>query len=79
MKSVTSPPLLIIMAGRLPGDAVNRIVVRFKNNKEEPAIQKATKVAYSTIYRIRLNLDPWSTPYPPPTIILGRPRGFLQY
>jgi len=40
MKSVTSPPLPIIMAGRLPGGAVNRIVVRFKNNKEEPTIQR---------------------------------------
>ena len=67
------------MVGRLPDDVVNRIVVRLENNEEVPAIQKATKVAYSTIYRIRLNLDLWGAPYPPPTVILGRPRGLLPY
>jgi hypothetical protein len=60
MKSIIPPPLpplLIIMVGRLPDDVVNRIVVRLENNEEVPAIQEATKVAKSTIYRIRLNLD----------------------
>jgi hypothetical protein len=71
--------LLITMVGRLPDDVVNRIVVRLKNNEEVPAIRKAIKVAKSTIYRIRLNLDLWGTPYPPPTVVLGRPRGLLPY
>jgi hypothetical protein len=52
MKLVTLLLLLIIIASRLLSNTINRIVVRFKNNKEELTIQKATKVAYLTIYRI---------------------------
>ena len=58
MKPNIPPPSLIIMDVRLPDDVVNCIVIRLVNNEEVPAIQKATKVAYSTIYRIRPNLDP---------------------
>jgi hypothetical protein len=77
--TTTTATTTIIMVGRLPDDVVNRIVVCLKSNEEVPAIEEATKVAKSTIYRIRLNLDIWGTPYPPSTVILGRPRGLLPY
>jgi hypothetical protein len=55
MKSIIPLPPPIIRVGRLLDDVVNRIVVGLENNEEVLAIQKATYVAYSTIYRIRLN------------------------
>jgi hypothetical protein len=65
------------MVGKLPDDVVNRIVVRLEGNEEVLAIHEATKVAKSTIYRIRLNLDLWGAPYPLLAVILGRLRGLL--
>lgn len=67
------------MISKLPDHVVNRIVVRLESNEEAPAIHKATKVAKSTIYRVQLNLNLWGTPYPPPTVILRRPRSLLLY
>lgn len=42
-------------------------------------IYGGTEVARTTITRIRLSLEYWGEPYPPPCVRQGRPRKLLQY
>ena len=65
------------MPRKLPDDAVHRLLVRLEAGEPVPAIAKALHVAKTTFYRIQTNIDIWSKPYPPPTVVMGRPRLLL--
>ena len=65
------------MPGRLPDGLVNRIKIYLDLDRPIGEIVERTKVSRSTIFRIRLNLDVFGTPYPPRTVKLGRPRSLL--
>jgi hypothetical protein len=65
------------MPARLPDDVIFRIQLRLECGESPKAIHEATKVSLSTIYRVQLNLDLFSQPYTPSTVVLGRPRALL--
>jgi hypothetical protein len=65
------------MPRKLPDDAVHRLLVRLEAGEPVPAIAKALHVAKTTVYRIQTNIDIWGKPYPPPTVVMGRPRLLL--
>ena len=67
------------MVRRLADDVVNRILIRLSTSKPVPSIARAIGVAYETVYRIERNVELWGTPYPQPTVKLGRPRLLLLY
>ena len=66
------------MPRKLPDDAVHRLLVRLEAGEPVPAIAKALHVAKTTVYRIQTNIDIWGKPYPPPTVVMGRPRLLLS-
>jgi hypothetical protein len=72
-----SPINYIIMPARLPDDVIYRIQLRLECGESPAEIHTATKVSKRTIERIRLNLDLFSQPYTPSTVVLGRPRALL--
>jgi hypothetical protein len=65
------------MPARLPDDVIYRIQLRLECGESPVEIHKATKASISTIQRMRLNLDLFSQPYTPSTIVLGRPKALL--
>jgi hypothetical protein len=65
------------MPARLPDDVIFRIQLRLECGESPKAIYEATKVSLSTIYRMQLNLNLFSQPYAPSTVVLGRPRALL--
>jgi hypothetical protein len=65
------------MPARLPDDVIFRIQLRLECGESPKAIHEAIKVSLSTIYRVQLNLDLFSQPYTPSTVVLGRPRALL--
>jgi hypothetical protein len=65
------------MPARLPDDVIFRIQLRLECGESPKAIHEATKVSLSTIYRVQLNLDLFSQPYTPSTVVLRRPRALL--
>ena len=66
------------MGRRLPKDILNRVIIRFEAGETVPEVYRATKVAKSCLYKLRLNIDLWGTPYPPPTVKLGLPKALLR-
>ena len=65
------------MPRRLPEDVVHRILIRLEAEEPVPAIAQALHVGKNTIYRIQANMDLWGSPYPPATVVMGRPRLLL--
>jgi hypothetical protein len=65
------------MPARLPDDVIYRIQLRLECGESPVEIHKATKVSISTIQRVRLNLDLFSQPYTPSTVVLRRPKALL--
>lgn len=65
------------MVAKLPDDVVHRIKVRFECGETIAQIQDAVKVSQPTLYRLRLNFELFGQLYPPPTVVLGRPRALL--
>ena len=65
------------MPARLPDDVLYRISVRLECGESVAQIHEAMKVSLSTLYRLRLNFDLFGQAYPPPTIVLGRPKLLL--
>ena len=65
------------MPARLPDDVLYRIKIRLDCGESVAQIHDATKVPISTLYRLRLNFDLFGQAYPPPTVVLGRPRLLL--
>jgi hypothetical protein len=65
------------MPARLPDDVIYRIQLRLECGESPKAIHEATKASRSTIYRVQLNLDLFSQPYTPSTVVLGRPKALL--
>ena len=66
------------MGRKLPLDILNRVIIHFEAGETVPMVHKATKVAKSCLYKLRLNIDLWGAPYPPPTVKLGRPKALLR-
>jgi hypothetical protein len=67
------------MPGRLPDSVVHRIVVRLSVGEDPVAIAQVVGVSRASVYRIQLNIDLFNAPYPPTTVVLGRPRAMLPY
>ena len=62
------------MANRLPAHILTELLVRIDQNESPTQIERELKVARSTTYRIKDNLELWGAPYPAePTTKLGRP------
>ncbi len=57
------------MGRRLAPEVVYRIRVRIKAGEEVLAIAKAIDVSCPTVYKIKLNLDIYSEPYAPVSLI----------
>ncbi|OCK95125.1 uncharacterized protein K441DRAFT_717901, partial [Cenococcum geophilum 1.58] len=57
------------MGRRLASEVVYRIRVRIEAGKEVPAISKAINVSCPTVYKIQLNLNLYSEPYAPASLI----------
>ena len=57
------------MGRRLPDKVIYRIRIYIKASEAVLAIADAVKVAKKTIYKMRLNLNIWSEPYAPPTVV----------
>jgi hypothetical protein len=66
------------MGRKLSKDVLNRVIIHFEAGDSVPVIHKATKVAKSCLYKLRLNIDLWRTPYAPPTVKPGRPKALLR-
>jgi hypothetical protein len=66
------------MGRKLPKAVLNRVIIHFEAGETVPVVHKATKVAKSCLYKLRLNIDLYGTPYPPPTVKLGRPKALLR-
>jgi hypothetical protein len=66
------------MGRKLSKDVLNRVIIHFEAGETVPVVHKATKVSKSCLYKLRLNIDLWGTPYPPPTVKLGRPKALLR-
>lgn len=65
------------MVAKLPDDVVHRIKVRFECEESIAQIHDAMKVSKPTLYRLHLNFELFGQLYPPPTVVLGRPRTLL--
>jgi hypothetical protein len=66
------------MGRKLAADVLNRVIIHFEAGETVPEVHKATKVTKPCLYKLRLNIDLWGTPYPPPTVKLGRPKALLK-
>ncbi|KAF2187361.1 hypothetical protein K469DRAFT_705050 [Zopfia rhizophila CBS 207.26] len=66
------------MVRRLPDGTVNVIQAYLEADRPANEIMEVTKASRATIYRIRLNLDVFGTPYPPNTVKRGRPCTVLR-
>jgi hypothetical protein len=66
------------MGRKLAADILNRVIIHFEAGKTVPEVHKATKVSKPCLYKLRLNIDFWETPYPPPTLKLGCPKALLK-
>ena len=66
------------MSRKLPKDILNRVIIHFEAGETVPEVHKATKVSKSCLRKLRLNIDFWGTPYPPPTVKLGRLKALLK-
>jgi hypothetical protein len=62
------------MGRRLPEHVANRIVTHLTCDRPIKKIVACGLASKTTIYKIRLNVDLWGTPYPPSTVRLGRPK-----
>lgn len=62
------------MGHKLPKDVVHAIISLLRINTPVKEIKRVTKASNDTIYRMRLNLELFNAPYPPPTIMIGRPK-----
>ena len=65
------------MVAKLPDDVIHRIKVRFECGEGIAQIHDAVKVPKRTLYRLHLNFELFGQLYPPPTMVLGRPRTLL--
>jgi hypothetical protein len=66
------------MGRKLSEDVLNRVIIHFEAGETVPVVHKATKVAKSCLYKLRLKIDFWGAPYAPPTVKLGRPKALLR-
>lgn len=62
------------MGRKLPKDIVSVIISLLRTDTPVKEIKRVTKASHYTIYRMRLNLDLFGGPYPPPSVITGRPK-----
>jgi hypothetical protein len=68
---------LLNMPARLPDDVLYRIKVRLDRGDGISRIQKEIKASSRTLRRIRDNFELFGEPYPPQSVVLGRPRTLL--
>ena len=61
------------MGRRLPNSTINVIQAYLKADRPVSEFIEVIKAARATIYKIRLNLNVFSTPYLLTTVKLGRP------
>ncbi|KAF2195671.1 hypothetical protein K469DRAFT_699266 [Zopfia rhizophila CBS 207.26] len=66
------------MGRRLPDGTVNVIQAYLEADRPVSEIMEVTNAGRSTIYKIRLNLEVFGTPYPPNTVKRGRPCTVLR-
>ena len=50
-------PTTTTMGRKLPADVLNRVIIHFEAGETVPVVHKATKVAKSCLYKLRLNID----------------------
>jgi hypothetical protein len=62
------------MGHKLSADILNHVIIHFEAGYTVPEVHEATKVSKSCLYKLWLSIDLWGTPYPPPTVKLGRPK-----
>ena len=60
------------MGRRLPAPTVYLICRQLEAGEDLQAIASYFKVAISTVYDYRLNIDLFGSPYPPRTVHIGR-------
>ena len=65
------------MGRKLPDEVVNHVLAHFQAGRTVPQVHEATKIAKSCLYKLRLNMDLWGTPYAPPTVKTGHPKALL--
>ncbi|KAF2195150.1 hypothetical protein K469DRAFT_544571 [Zopfia rhizophila CBS 207.26] len=56
------------MGQKLPATTVNLVIAYLNNNRPVEEITNVTKASSATVYRIRLSLDLFGTPYAPRTV-----------
>ncbi|KAF2177471.1 hypothetical protein K469DRAFT_807677, partial [Zopfia rhizophila CBS 207.26] len=72
-------PCTVNMGQKLPATTINLVIAYLNDNRPVEAITNVTKASSATVYRIRLSLDLFGTPYAPRTVRQGRPARLTRF
>ncbi|KAF1936904.1 hypothetical protein EJ02DRAFT_470102 [Clathrospora elynae] len=67
------------MARKLDSEKRRDILVNLANGKGFKTIARCHQVCRKTVKRIELSMDLYGVPYPPQSVVQGRPKLMLKY
>jgi hypothetical protein len=71
--------LFTLMGRKLDPNDLRDVLVDLANNTPFKTISRRYNVCRKTVKRIELSMDLYGQPYPPPSVVLGRPELMLKY
>jgi hypothetical protein len=67
------------MGRKLDASTLRDILIDLANDKPFKTIARMYNTTTRTVKRIELSMDLYGQPYPPPSVVQGRPKLMLKY